>query len=137
MRIQISAPGGGDGAVADLHRWLRLDDEVRRDTRIRLTHRPAPGTMGTVDIIDLVVGQSVAVLNLALSYAAWRAARRTAPPVTLTTPGATVTLTGASDDEIRRLVHLLNTRPPAEPTPPTPPDPPRQDAEDRPGPGAR
>ncbi|MER6913460.1 hypothetical protein ABT354_17480 [Streptomyces sp. NPDC000594] len=136
MQIQISAPEleDGDRTVADLHRWLRRDDTVRRDMDIRLAHRTLPGAMGTVDLIDLIVGQSVAVLNLALSYAAWRAARRTAPAVTLTVDGVSLTLSGASDDEVRRMVALLSPPPPlpSEPGPGPGPEP-----EDPTAPGGR
>ncbi|MEU9314099.1 hypothetical protein [Streptomyces sp. NPDC048256] len=51
--------------------------------------RQAPRHMGTVEVIDTFLGQGSSALNLAMSYAAWRAARPAAPPITIT-----VTATG-------------------------------------------
>ena len=67
-------------------------------------------TMGTVEIINMVVGQTFTALNLALSYATWRAARRTAPSVTITVDGRSATVQGDSDEAVRLIVDLLDRR---------------------------
>ncbi|MEV0643138.1 hypothetical protein AB0I77_51260 [Streptomyces sp. NPDC050619] len=110
MRVEIRV-GADDGLAAlDLYRWLRKDPELRRHAAVNPGRpRPGDGTMGATDVIELVVGQSIAALNLALAYAAWRAARPTAPCVTITVDGRSVTLQGACDDEtIRRITDLLS-----------------------------
>ncbi|MFI1014558.1 hypothetical protein [Streptomyces sp. NPDC020965] len=116
MRIQIGVlEDRGDAAVADLHRWFRRDDDLRGRVEIRLEPLPQPGAMGAVEIIELVLGQGFAALNLALSYAAWRAVRPTAPPVTITVDGVTVTVQDGSEESVRRIVAALRPVAPGEP----------------------
>ncbi|MDQ0776789.1 hypothetical protein QF026_005255 [Streptomyces aurantiacus] len=109
MRIEIRV-GRGDGSAApDLHRWLRRDPRIRRYAEVSLaSSRPDVRTMGTFDMVNVVVGQGIAALNLALSYAAWRGTRRSSPPVTFTVNGESVTVEGRCDEAtIRRLRGLL------------------------------
>ncbi|MEO3977858.1 hypothetical protein [Streptomyces sp. CAU 1734] len=113
MEIRISvAAEHGTRAVADLHRWLRRDADVRRHAEIRLDALPPAGAMGAVEIVSLVLGQGFAALNLALAYASWRTARPAAPPVTITAGGVSVTVPDASEESVRRIVELLRTLPP-------------------------
>ncbi|MFK4070254.1 hypothetical protein [Streptomyces sp. NPDC029674] len=110
IRLDESGAGGGECATLDLYTWLRQTADVRDHADIGL--RPArqdgdAATMGTVDIIDVLLGHGIAALNLAVAYAAWRTARPSAPAVTVTTGRGSVTVHGASDDEIRRITAVL------------------------------
>ena len=109
MHVQLSA-ATDDGVLTtlDLYRWLRQDPAVRRHTDVTLGSPRADGrTMGAVEVVNLVLGQSFSALNLALAYANWRNARPTAAPVTITVEGRSVTVTGADEETVARIVELL------------------------------
>ncbi|GAA3143495.1 hypothetical protein ACFQ0X_06750 [Streptomyces rectiviolaceus] len=110
MRITIvSAEQDDTGvAVADLYGWLRGDTEFRREVRaLRLQNRGEPGAMGTTDVIELVLGQGFAALNLAVAYATWRTARPSTPAVTIAFPGGALTVQDGSEETVRRIVEAL------------------------------
>jgi hypothetical protein len=108
MRIQIAGQEEDCDTVADLYRWLRQDDDLRQQTKIELTAAAGPaGAMGTVDVIELVLGQGFSALNLALAYAAWRHARRTPAPVTLIVLGEPHTLEDGSEETVQRIAVAL------------------------------
>ncbi|MGW0710799.1 effector-associated constant component EACC1 [Streptomyces sp. NPDC002643] len=118
MLIRLKAmedEGSGEGSMAmlDLYRWLRQDPDVRG--RAELSMAPdASGdagqrTMsGAGDVINLVLEHTFSALNLALAYAAWRTARPTAPAITITTGGTSVTVRGADEETVARIVQLIN-----------------------------
>ncbi|MGW2063488.1 effector-associated constant component EACC1 [Streptomyces sp. NPDC001937] len=109
MRIQIEV-GADDDLVRDLYQWLREDPDVRRYVKLELTAASQPvGAMGAVEIINMVMGQGFTALNLALSYAAWKSARPTAPPVTVHVSGGSFTLNDASEETMRHLVQALQS----------------------------
>jgi hypothetical protein len=113
MHIRIETMTGDDHeAVSDLYRWLRQDADVRRHAVVELVPQQQPGgTMGAVEIINMVLGQGFTALNLALSYASWRTARPAAPPITITVTGGSITVEDASQETIRRIVEALGTTP--------------------------
>ena len=114
MLVRISAADGDEGVpgTLDLYRWLQQDPDVQRHAALSLgpARTDDTTTMGTVEIITTVVGQTFTALNLALSYATWRAARRTAPSVTITVDGRSATVQGDSDEAVRLIVDLLDRR---------------------------
>ena len=119
MQVRISIPEDESGlAVIDLHRWLRQDDDIRRHAEVQLVPAEHPsGAMGdALDVINLVLGQGIAALNLALSYAAWRTARPAAPPVTVSVDGVSVTVQDGSEESVQCIVNMLRSLPPAEST---------------------
>lgn len=90
MQIQIGAVDD-DGVVVDLYRWLRQDPDVRHGATVELAPQHAPdGAMGTIEIINMVLGQGFTALNLALAYASWRTARPAAPPITINVSGGSI-----------------------------------------------
>lgn len=109
MLVQLRADAEDDTLTTlDLYRWLRQDPDIRRHAEVALSPPPSGSeTMGAVDIVNLVLGQAFTALNLALSYAAWRAARPTAPAVTITVDNRSVTVTGADEETVARIVELL------------------------------
>ncbi|MFD6327719.1 hypothetical protein ACFWOL_34015 [Streptomyces sp. NPDC058442] len=111
MRVQVSIETGDSGTViTDLYRWLRQDDQLRRHAEVRLLPpRQTGGFMNAVEIIELVVGQGVAVANFAVAYAVWRQGRAATEPVTITVGEASVTVTDGSEEAIRRIVDLLQS----------------------------
>lgn len=117
MRITIGPAEQDDTgvAVADFYGWLRGDMEFRREVQaLSLQSRGEPGAMGATDVIELVLGQGIAALNLAVAYATWRTARPSAPAVTITFPGGTLTVQDGNEETVRRIVEALRTAEEAE-----------------------
>jgi hypothetical protein len=107
VRIAV-AEAEREAALIDLYRWLRQDPDVGRHTPVALaSSTPGGGSMGAVDVIELIVGQGLTALNLALSYAAWRATRSSAPPITINVNGGSFTVQDASEETVRRIVAEL------------------------------
>ncbi|MER5214946.1 hypothetical protein ABT063_31470 [Streptomyces sp. NPDC002838] len=112
MRITIGPAEQDDAgmAVVDLYGWLRGDMEFRREVRaLSLQSRGEAGTMGATDVIELVLEHGIAALNLAVAYATWRTARPSAPAVTITFPGGTLTVQDGNEETVRRIVEALRT----------------------------
>ncbi|MFJ9847897.1 hypothetical protein [Streptomyces sp. NPDC101150] len=112
LRVEIGvAADDADLAILDLYRWLRQDPDVRDHAELNLgPPRAGDGTMGAVEVIDLVLGQGFAAVNLALACAAWRAARPAAPAITLTANGTSITVRGNCDDAtLQRIVAALHS----------------------------
>ena len=75
MEIQLSVPGDGV-ALLHLHDWLRRDDLTRRLTP-GLPRGPTPPAvaMGTLDVVNVILSNSIAFTSLAVTLANWRTAR--------------------------------------------------------------
>ncbi|MFC8567947.1 hypothetical protein ACFUIW_19515 [Streptomyces sp. NPDC057245] len=142
MLVQLRAEPDDDVRTAlDLYAWLRGDPDVRAHAEVGIgPSEPGGETMGAAEVVNLVVGQTFAALNLALAYASWRQARPAAPAVTLTVDGRSLTVEGASQETLRQIVELLGEpRTDGTQTPPVdgPRDPggPRPHGDGTPGPG--
>ncbi|MDC0771720.1 effector-associated constant component EACC1 [Streptomyces sp. HD] len=107
MRIQIAVQEEDHDTLTDLYRWLRQDPDLRQHAKIELNPAVAAGAMGTVDVIDLILSQGFSALNLALSYSAWRHARRAPAPVTLIVTGEPLTLADGSEETVQRIAEAL------------------------------
>ncbi|QLH21042.1 hypothetical protein [Streptomyces sp. Rer75] len=116
LRVEISAEADdGDLAIHDLYRWLRQDTDVRAHADLNMIPSPSRGKL---EIIDLVVSQGLGALNLGLSYAAWRAARPTAPAVIISANGRSITVRGECDAEtVRHFVEAMESASAPSPTP--------------------
>jgi hypothetical protein len=84
-----------DGAeAADLFEWLRSDLDVARGAEVR-PGPAAPGTLGALEVVDVVLTQAAAFSGLAMAIVSWRQSRPRSKPITITRPdGATLTLPG-------------------------------------------
>ncbi|MGI5454509.1 effector-associated constant component EACC1 [Streptomyces sp. CA-249302] len=111
MPVCIDVVVGDDEPLRDLFRWLREDLDVANYAAVTLAPSvPADGAMGAVEIINLVVGQGFTALNLALSYASWRAARPDAPTVVIRVGDASLAVADDSAETLRAIVTLLEDR---------------------------
>ncbi|MET0425707.1 MAG: hypothetical protein ABW046_17700, partial [Actinoplanes sp.] len=102
--------------VGSLYRWLALDPQVRQEATVSL--RPAPpadGEMGgALEVINVVLSNSIAVGGLLVAVSSWRKSRPRAPRATLEHNGVRIVLEDASPENVRRVVEALTDRP-AEP----------------------
>ncbi|WP_405767887.1 hypothetical protein [Streptomyces sp. NBC_01538] len=91
VRFRILADGDEE-ALVDLQTWLAADPGVARSQVTTVAGRGP--TMGALEALDVVLGNTVDMANFALAYATWRSVKREEPP-------------GGTDDETggRRLVH--------------------------------
>jgi hypothetical protein len=125
MRVVIAAPEHEDGQMLadELHDWLVGDTELRRTAEIRRLSVPRPGTMGPADVIEIVVSQGIAALNLAIAYASWRSTRPSPPSLTVTLPGgATLTVRDDSPEALERILAALRENTNGAPTASAAPD---------------
>ncbi|MFJ7209607.1 hypothetical protein ACIQWR_39505 [Streptomyces sp. NPDC098789] len=100
--------------LRDLYRWLRADEDGPDE--VRLSAEPAPGAMGGLEVINVVVTHAMGVANLALAYAGWRSARRSRAALTFTRAGdgISVTVENGSDEAVRGLIAALSETHPNE-----------------------
>lgn len=92
MRVRITVAAADDAAA--LYEWLRADQGLARRAEVA-AGPPAPGHLGVLEIIDVVLTQATAVSSLALAVAGWRHSRRGRASVTITrADGATLTVEG-------------------------------------------
>lgn len=127
MRIRILGEGD-DFAVADLHDWLRRDPGTT-DLPAEPICQEAQGSaraMGTLDALDIILGQGTDLASFAIAYATWRATRRTAEPdragggARLLTHGSTtVDISNLTPAELSALLRRLESNGPGDEEPGT------------------
>jgi hypothetical protein len=110
MEIQLSVPGDGV-ALLHLHDWLRRDDRTRRLTSRLASGADTPGgAMGTLDVVNVILSNSIAFTSLAVTLANWRTARRSTlsgTEVRVTSGGTTMTIPNASAEQIEQILRSL------------------------------
>ena len=106
VSILVDDPGS-------LYRWLTLDPEVRRDATVRRVPAPAKaGDMGgTLDVINVVLGNGIAIGSLLVAVAAWRESRPRPPVTRIERDGISIVIEDASPETVRRVVDALTDRP--------------------------
>jgi hypothetical protein len=105
-RVRI---GVDEDAVLPLYRWLTEDPDVRRDTSLSLSGEQRPGEMsGALEVINVVLSNTIAFSSLVVAIAAWRESRRGAPPVEIERDGVRVTVHDGSPETVRRVVEALS-----------------------------
>lgn len=102
-----------------LYDWLRQDRAVARDAEISLTSSGrVHGEQSTLDLIQLIIGNSIALGSLAVSIANWRLARRREIAVTLARGGREITTAATDAESIEKAIGDL---PPEDGSPEDPP----------------
>lgn len=113
MRVDLSVRclDRSERELRALHDWLLLDAAARRWARpsLHASRSAPPGAQGdVVDLLSLVIGSGFNAASLALSVMAWRGTRPQPPTITFQRPdGQSVTISGSSPDEARRIIELL------------------------------
>lgn len=95
----------GDDAVVlrSFHAWLRDDVDVARSAKVSLVSAGGAGDMGAVEIINVVLANTIGLGNLVLAYTNWRRTRTDPPSLTLAVESEKVTPRDDSTEELRRI----------------------------------
>ncbi|MFE1936452.1 hypothetical protein ACFW95_39950 [Streptomyces sp. NPDC059474] len=115
MRIDV-AVDGGEAELRSLLDWLRRDPAARRGAHVELVQaEPSPGQMGVLtDVLQLVTENAWSAASFALALSTWRQTRPHARRITVRRGDLTVDIDGGDDEELRRLIDVLE-RPAAAP----------------------
>ncbi|UQU62042.1 hypothetical protein COUCH_23705 [Couchioplanes caeruleus] len=85
--------------------WLRRDGQVARSAEI-IAVPAANGSMGALEVIDVVVSNATGIAGLLVAYRAWRQAKRQTAPVTIVINNVSVVHDG-TDEADRRVVRAV------------------------------
>jgi len=112
VEVRLSVGGGvGDavGAVS-LYRWLVAEAELRGQVRVSLgAGESEPGHMGGgLDLVNVVVANSIALGSLITAVATWRGSRPRPPQVRLERDGVVVTLHDSSPEAVEQILRVWN-----------------------------
>uniref|UniRef100_A0AAU2VZV8 Uncharacterized protein n=1 Tax=Streptomyces sp. NBC_00008 TaxID=2903610 RepID=A0AAU2VZV8_9ACTN len=101
----------GTGELRSLHAWLRNDAAVRRSStsEVKADGPPQPGQMGsTLEVIKVVTENGWSAASFVMAVVAWKRTRPQSPQITITRDATTIALTNCSDDEVRRVIRVLD-----------------------------
>lgn len=134
MEFSVRVVGPDDDrAVTSLYRWLVQDPDVRGHATVSLVPAPRrPGDMGgTVELINVLLGNGIALAGLVLAVISWRQSRPR-PPVTYIERGdLRISVEDASPETVRALLRALEAPPAERPAP----EDRASETDDGPGPG--
>ncbi|MFF3542492.1 hypothetical protein [Streptomyces platensis] len=115
MEVRLSFGGGvGEAGAAEaavsLYRWLVAEPELRGQVRVSLgAEQPEPGHMGgALDLVNVVLANSIALGSLVTAVATWRGSRPRPPQIRLERDGVVVTLQDASPEAVERILRVWN-----------------------------
>ncbi|WP_229711693.1 effector-associated constant component EACC1 [Streptomyces daqingensis] len=99
------------GNASSLYRWLVADAELRGLTEMTVTSAESrQGDMGgALEVVNVVLSNTIALSSLLVSVAAWRGSRPRPPEVRIERNGATVTVRDASPEMAERILRALDT----------------------------
>lgn len=102
MRIGVD-----EDSVLALYRWLAEDSDVRRDTTLSMAGG-RPGDMGGLEVINVVLSNTIAFSGLVVAIASWWGSRKGAPPVEIERDGVRVIVNDDSPETVRRVIEALS-----------------------------
>lgn len=86
------------GATGSLYRWLVADSDLEESVEVRLDTTVQPvGSMGVLEVIDVVLSGATGVSSLIVSILTWRANRGGHVPVSLETDTRSIPVEGGTD----------------------------------------
>lgn len=100
-----------DASAASLYRWLAQDREVTRDVALSLGEGRPEDMGGALEVINVVLSNSIALTSLITSLATWRASRRPPVKVVVERGNIRVAIEGDSSEEVESLVKALEEGP--------------------------
>ncbi|MDR7276451.1 effector-associated constant component EACC1 [Catenuloplanes atrovinosus] len=96
VRVVLRVQGDDPDEVRNLRSWLQEERDVRAHGDLRYADTLGGNEMGVgVEMLSLIVGSGLTLVQLGLAIAQWRDTRRAAPTVTITREtedGRTVTI---------------------------------------------
>lgn len=111
MEISLSF-GGGEGSqdASSLYRWLVAEPELRGRAEVGVGAAEAgPGHMGgALDVVNVVLANSIALGSLITAVLAWRGTRPRAPQVRLERDGVVVIVQDSSPETVERILAMWN-----------------------------
>ncbi|GGZ76258.1 effector-associated constant component EACC1 [Streptomyces bluensis] len=110
----VEEPASSGAAEASLQRWLAVDPELRGGVTIAPpSGAAAAGTMGGggLDVINVVVSNSIALGSLLVALAGWRSSRPRPPQITLERDGVVVTVHDASPETVEQVLARFGDAP--------------------------
>jgi hypothetical protein len=107
LRIAVN-----EDSTLSLYRWLIDDPDVRRYTTLSRADGQ-PGDMGgALDVINVVLSNTIAFSSLIVAVASWREARKNPPTVEIERNGVRVTINNASPEAVQRAIETLSAEHP-------------------------
>ncbi|MFD8488471.1 hypothetical protein [Streptomyces sp. NPDC059712] len=105
MEIDIVV-GDDPSGVSSLRRWLLAEPDLRGQASVSVrTEGQQQGAMGSgLDVVNVVLSNSIALGSLLVAVATWRRSRPRAPQVTMERDGVVVTLDGDSPEAVQRIL---------------------------------
>ncbi|MEU1330177.1 hypothetical protein [Streptomyces sp. NPDC005865] len=102
----------GASDLRSLHTWLRSDAIMRRSATLELQEASLqPGHMGSaVEVIKLVTENGWSAASFVMAVVAWKRTRPQSPQITISRDDTTISLTNCSDEEVERVIRLLDER---------------------------
>ncbi|MER5996721.1 effector-associated constant component EACC1 [Streptomyces viridosporus] len=112
MELVLTVDEVVGGEAEALLRWLHEERDLYGQARVSLggAHPPPPGGMGgsTLEIVNVVLSNSIALGSLVTTLVAWRSSRPASPPaVRIEVNGVPVTLNSDDPEVIRSLIETL------------------------------
>ncbi|MFE6913470.1 effector-associated constant component EACC1 [Streptomyces rubiginosohelvolus] len=110
LMLQVDEVVGGESEA--LLRWLHQEEELRGRARMSAREADIPGAMGgfSLDILDVVLSNSIALTSLAATVLAWRSSRPApAPSVRFEVNGVAVTVDTDDPETVRSLIETLRS----------------------------
>ncbi|MFC8852012.1 hypothetical protein ACFT5D_03085 [Streptomyces sp. NPDC057144] len=117
MEIDIVV-GDDPSGVSSLRRWLLAEPDLRGQALVSVRiEGQQQGAMGSgLDVVNVVLSNSIALGSLLVAVATWRRSRPRAPQVTMERDGVVVTLDGDSEAVQRILREWGGSTPQPEPS---------------------
>ncbi|AZM77110.1 hypothetical protein D1J63_20740 [Streptomyces sp. KPB2] len=105
MEIDIVV-GDDPSGVSSLRRWLLAEPDLRGQALVSVRiEGQQQGAMGSgLDVVNVVLSNSIALGSLLVAVATWRRSRPRAPQVTMERDGVVVTLDGDSPEAVQRIL---------------------------------
>ncbi|MEV8318396.1 hypothetical protein AB0Q95_29975 [Streptomyces sp. NPDC059900] len=107
LTLRVDEVVGGESEA--LFRWLHQEEELRGQARVTARAADIPGAMGgTLDVVDVVLSNVIALTSLLATLLAWRSSRPSpAPAVQLEVNGVSVVVNTDDPEIVRSLIETL------------------------------
>jgi hypothetical protein len=98
--------------LVSMHHWLSRNADLVRHARVRLRSADSGPHMGAMDVIDVVLSNTLAAASLLVAYRAWRESRTDPPTVEFEINGIRIVVTDATPETLEALTEAMRALPP-------------------------